>query len=312
MNVTSTPAAAPANSAPAAGRDPNSATPDDSATDDTFGALVGLLTQSAAAAAAPVAAPAQAAVAAKTGEGTDDEDAVDWALPFLAPAPVTPQPTPLDYELPDPGLDGTAPTDLGGGGGKVASLSLPSGGEAKLTEPQLDLAGAEAKPTAAGLEVAVQVTTRVEATGTPGAHAVVRTVHVPVADSRWPAHVGHEVRLLIDHGVQSATLRVTPEQLGPVDIRIDIVNDKANVVFGAAQAETRAALTDAIPKLREMFAGTGLSLGDAGVRQESPGAFGDPSASRTGWSGSEAPDSADDAAPLAVRSARIGLVDAYA
>ena len=118
------------------------------------------------------------------------------------------------------------------------------------------------------------------------------------------------MRLLVERGVQAATLRLTPEHLGPVDVRIDIVNDKANVVFGAAQAETRAALGEAIPKLREMFAGAGLTLGDAGVRQDAPGHFAGsgphPSRAGAGFDPAE-PESAATA-----HVARIGLVDAYA
>jgi flagellar hook-length control protein FliK len=93
-------------------------------------------------------------------------------------------------------------------------------------------------------------------------------------------------------------------------VRIDIVNDKANVVFGATHADTRAALSEAIPRLREMFAGAGLTLGDAGVRQDSAGHFSGsgPHDPRAG-TGLEALD-AEPAAVLNV--ARIGLVDAYA
>ena len=46
--------------------------------------------------------------------------------------------------------------------------------------------------------------------------------------------------------------------------------DTANVWFGAQQADTRAALIDALPRLREMFAANGLSLGEANVSQEAP------------------------------------------
>ena len=44
----------------------------------------------------------------------------------------------------------------------------------------------------------------------------------------------------------------------------------AQVWFGAQHADTRAALAEALPRLREMFAEAGLSLGHAGVSQEAP------------------------------------------
>ena len=44
----------------------------------------------------------------------------------------------------------------------------------------------------------------------------------------------------------------------------------ANVWFGAHHADTRAALAEAMPRLREMLAEAGLSLGQSGVSQEAP------------------------------------------
>ncbi len=46
--------------------------------------------------------------------------------------------------------------------------------------------------------------------------------------------------------------------------------DTTNVWFGAQHADTRAALTEALPKLREMFSASGLALGQAGVSHEMP------------------------------------------
>jgi len=119
--------------------------------------------------------------------------------------------------------------------------------------------------------------------------------------------VGHEVRLLVERGVSSATLRLAPEHLGPIEIRIDVVEDKANVWFGATHADTRAALADALPRLRDMLAGSGMLLGDAGVRQDTPGGSRDHALQSPSACGQ--PESVE---PERVHVARIGLVDAYA
>ena len=45
---------------------------------------------------------------------------------------------------------------------------------------------------------------------------------------------------------------------------------EASIWFGAAHAETRQAIEQAIPRLREMLSANGLSLADAGVFQQAP------------------------------------------
>jgi len=147
-----------------------------------------------------------------------------------------------------------------------------------------------------------------ELTRDAAATQVTRTVHVPVTDRQWPTAVGHEVRLLLERGVQSATLRLSPEQLGPVEVRIEINSDKASVWFGAAQAETRTALTDAMPRLRDMLAASGLMLADSGVHREAPRSMrGQPTFQPRSH------DSVEESAGVSLRAvaARIGLVDEY-
>ena len=45
---------------------------------------------------------------------------------------------------------------------------------------------------------------------------------------------------------------------------------QASVWFGAAQPDTRAALQQSLPQLRQLFASQGLTLADAGVSREPP------------------------------------------
>ena len=75
---------------------------------------------------------------------------------------------------------------------------------------------------------------------------------------------------MVEQGKHTASLRLSPEHLGPLEIQISMNDDQASVYFGAANADTRAALENALPKLREMFASQGLSLTDAGVHREPP------------------------------------------
>jgi flagellar hook-length control protein FliK len=78
--------------------------------------------------------------------------------------------------------------------------------------------------------------------------------------------IGERLLLLADRGLQSATIKLQPEHLGPMEIRIRVDDDgAAHVNFSAQHAQTRDALESAIPRLRELFADQGLSLSQANV-----------------------------------------------
>jgi flagellar hook-length control protein FliK len=91
-----------------------------------------------------------------------------------------------------------------------------------------------------------------------------------VGTPAWRDEIGAKLNWMIDRGIQSGSLRLTPDNLGPLEVRITVQNDQVSVWFGAAHADTRAALENALPKLRDMFAAQGMSLADAGVFREPP------------------------------------------
>jgi flagellar hook-length control protein FliK len=134
-----------------------------------------------------------------------------------------------------------------------------------------------------------------------------RTVPVAMHDRHWPQAVAGQVLVLASQRIDTATLRLSPEHLGPVEVRIDLQGQGVNVSFGAEHAETRAALEQAMPQLREAFAGAGLTLGQATVQQhmrrESQNAQALPNASAA---------AADqlEVSPAVLRA--IGLLDEYA
>jgi flagellar hook-length control protein FliK len=111
-------------------------------------------------------------------------------------------------------------------------------------------------------------------------------------------------------GLESGSLRVSPEHLGPVEVQISVQNGAASVWFGANHPDARAALEQALPKLREMFANQGLTLTDSGVSRESPRNQNRPAASRSVASVSAVGSS--DSATVAAARISLGLVDTYA
>jgi flagellar hook-length control protein FliK len=135
---------------------------------------------------------------------------------------------------------------------------------------------------------------------------VMRTVAVPVHDPRWPQAIAAEVRWCTDSGVQSATLRLVPDNLGPMEMHVDIKDNQVNVNFGAANAETRHALEQSLPRLRELLAGSGLSLGQASVQQEARRESQNPVSTLRGLVEDPA---ADSFVPIRISA---GLLDEYA
>lgn len=138
-----------------------------------------------------------------------------------------------------------------------------------------------------------------------------RTLSGALGTPAWQDSLGTEVRLLIERGATAATLRVSPEHLGPIEVRIDLADERASVWFTAAHADTRAALADALPRLRDMLASVGVSLGETGVQREAPGGTDQRDGSSPG--GMARPESnAGSRVVLSQLDAGRGLVDEYA
>jgi flagellar hook-length control protein FliK len=69
-------------------------------------------------------------------------------------------------------------------------------------------------------------------------------------------------------GIQEASLKLNPANLGPVEVKLNMHNDQANVLFIAQNAATRDALEQALPRLRESFEENGMQLADADVAEQ--------------------------------------------
>jgi flagellar hook-length control protein FliK len=144
----------------------------------------------------------------------------------------------------------------------------------------------------------------------PGNEALLtRTVHQGVGTAAWADEIAARVNVMAEQGRHTASLRLSPEHLGPLEIRIAIRDDQASVWFGAAHADTRDALEAAMPRLREMFAAQGLSLADTGVFHEAPGQSPAPAGRQH-----PLPDITEDPGPsVAMRiQVPLGLLDTYA
>lgn len=134
----------------------------------------------------------------------------------------------------------------------------------------------------------------------------------PVGTAAWRQELANTVNLMIDRGEQSATLRLSPEHLGPLEVRIAIREGETSLWFGAAHADTRQALEQALPRLREQFASAGLSLGQSSVSQGPPQEPRSLRAAMLAGTSAADGDGADSPASAVAAARRItGLVDTY-
>jgi flagellar hook-length control protein FliK len=144
--------------------------------------------------------------------------------------------------------------------------------------------------------------------GTNEAKATV-DVKSHVGSTAWADELGGKITWMARQGIESASLRLSPAHLGPVEVRISVQDGGASVWFGAAQADTRAALEQALPRLREMFSTQGLTLADANVSREPPRQQQQP----TGVQGvASVTGVTEDSSPAQSLSIRLGLLDTYA
>lgn len=135
----------------------------------------------------------------------------------------------------------------------------------------------------------------------------------------WNQAVGERVVFMARNGIQRADVRLHPQNLGPLDIRVSVQNDQASVTFNVQNASTREAVEQALPRLRELFEQQGMDLVDVDVSDQQqqfaeggehrPGGEGLP-----GHAGSQA-EEGDDGPAISMTPAEVaarGGVDYYA
>lgn len=84
----------------------------------------------------------------------------------------------------------------------------------------------------------------------------------------WGRVLSSRVIWMAREGVQQASLKLNPANMGPVEVKLHMHNDQANISFIAHHAATRDALEQALPRLRESFQENGMELTHADVSQE--------------------------------------------
>ncbi|MGB7815766.1 MAG: flagellar hook-length control protein FliK [Methylotenera sp.] len=147
--------------------------------------------------------------------------------------------------------------------------------------------------------------------------ASTNTINVYPGKAGWDQAISQKVVWMVGAGEQSATLTLNPPELGPLQVVINVQNDKADTTFISDNAEVRQALQDGMSNLREKMSESGIQLGQANVssggqaQQEFQQAMQNRAASRLDKS---APISHEENAASTKTLTRVanGLVDTFA
>lgn len=141
----------------------------------------------------------------------------------------------------------------------------------------------------------------------------------PLGSSGWSDEFSQKISWMGTQRNQVAELHLNPPNLGPLDVVLKISDNQATAMFTSPHSAVRDAVENAMPRLREILADNGITLGNTTVSDQSPR---DRSANGFSGNGTAAQrESADDASRLASLSAAAqpvamrrhhGMVDTFA
>jgi flagellar hook-length control protein FliK len=248
-------------------------------------------------------APAQPALAPAAPRAAADFSSSP-AAPSAAAGPLA--------AAPDPALA------LGAEAGPEALLASLGRAEALLTARRSALdanTGGAPLAAAAGAERAELAASLRESLLPPS--AALPMARLEPGAPQFSATLSQQMLWMASQQVSRAELKLSPDELGPLEISVEMNGDEIRAEFASRSAEVRSLLETQIPRLRELLAEQGFSLADAQVGQERA-AYQDAPQQRegfaqrnTGEGGAEQSSGTD--APAAVAHRRHnGLIDDFA
>lgn len=134
---------------------------------------------------------------------------------------------------------------------------------------------------------------------------------------QFTSALGQQIAWMADQKIGRAELRLDPEELGPLEVSLELDGDEIRAEFSSRSAEVRSLLDSQVPKLRELLAEQGFSLADAQIGQERA-AYQDTPQQREGFARDDAASGRSEGsgeaepAPAVVTRSHNGLIDDFA
>lgn len=144
------------------------------------------------------------------------------------------------------------------------------------------------------------------------------TVATPMGSSVWADDFAQQVTWMANGKLeQSASLHLNPPDLGPMQVVVKVTDSQATVMFSSPHGAVREAIENALPKLRELMADNGITLGNTSVSDQAPRerneANDNGTSRRSAWSSGEAIDGGVRSSSVASTITRHkGMVDTFA
>ena len=156
--------------------------------------------------------------------------------------------------------------------------------------------------------------------GEGGREAMLRqyttTVETPVQQQKqWSEQVAGKIAWIAGRSIQSADIQLNPPDMGPIDVRVSVQNDQAQVTVNAQNAQVREMLEANSSRLRDMLEQEGLSLADFDVSDDAPDGGGEDTADETTAANGDVGSTGDGNDPEASGELTISLddsIDTYA
>ena len=107
-------------------------------------------------------------------------------------------------------------------------------------------------------------------------------IEMPLGDRAWEEQMAHHALRMAGEGGSRATLHLNPSNLGALDVQVTTDGEGARIQFHSHHAVVREAVEAALPRLREMFHGSGLNLVEVEISSRHGGHPGGEAASGDG------------------------------
>lgn len=134
-----------------------------------------------------------------------------------------------------------------------------------------------------------------------------------LGDDGFDQAIGARLGWLADQKIGHAHIRLSPDDMGAVDVRLQLNGDKVHASFSSPHVDVRQALENSLPRLRELLGEQGFQLAHADVGHQAPGGDGAGAGAHGGGlagDGEPSPGDGGVSAPQLIRQR--GLLDAYA
>jgi flagellar hook-length control protein FliK len=103
----------------------------------------------------------------------------------------------------------------------------------------------------------------------PGLRTYTTSLPTPMNNAQWGEDFSSKVSWLANQKIQFAEIHVNPADLGPIEIKIHMQNDQANIVMNSQHASVRDLLELNGHRLRDMMESSGVGLGQLDVSDQS-------------------------------------------